>query len=221
MPIERTQAVSKGSLIRLNSTPTAETVQKWAYQGVGDRVEAGFGRIVPYLPADDTIILQPTRPEAPNLAVGEPDLFAEFQAQVREPRIEQVIDNQVNRVKQDGTARPAAMSRLRQIALDIETKLVAGENPATVQTWAQHQVADITSRPRTADQYNKAKIDGTPILKWFEAVMKGDYDKYLAIQEATGTNVDHLAADGALKWRARYVHRVFRKLHKVEPEGSR
>lgn len=122
LPLPQLSALAAGSVIvfDVNECPlTKEQIQQLEEQGIGDRREDGFGRIVVNWLEEGEFI--PSRPDKPQvsqspLAPASRILAEKMAKRIIQEKLEQKLVDKVGRIKIEGSISNSQLSRLRLIA---------------------------------------------------------------------------------------------------------
>lgn len=223
MPMQRVLAVGKGSVIRFPKRLelSAQTLSHWRDHGIGERTEAGFGRVAPFTAWTEDVPINAVRSSrASNLLeilhsdAGPSEDFEDFINLFAISTYEAEVDRAVAAATGSANGATSSVNRVRQMFVDAEIALRAGAVPDMIVKDLKDDLKRIQKRKGASERYNVAKVRQKGLLEWVESQLNDGSDGpsfNLSIKGAPNHTLDDAQR---LIFRVRYVHGVLRKITK-------
>ncbi len=216
LPLPQALAVKMGSVFvyekpNMDDRELKERLQKLEAEGIGERRAEGFGRVAVNWHTEAELKVDPTKPrptiQTTPISPGSDSeiLLKRMVERMLRRRLDERLVSKANTIRIDNAPHNSQLSRLRNILHDELRK--EQPDPQRVRDFLDQ----IRERNTARKQFERARIDSTPLLEWLENTLQkteeNAWKAILGFQMGDARNVGGLTAALTDALRIEYVLR--------------
>ncbi len=196
LPLPQVKAISMGSVFVFDPPDcTIEQLQTIEDEGIGLRRTEGFGRLAFNWQTEETWSIEgfvpPDQPKEAQLAADTPEgkLAQRMVDRLFRQQLDAGLAVKANALAKQMPVNNSQLSRLRQVVQDeLHKRPSANDNADEKMANGRERLLNYTKKLRdravTRKQFDRARIDGEPLLDWIDGCMKDNSMIEEAIQPA-------------------------------------
>jgi len=195
LPLPQALAFEMGSVLvlKLAQPVSADRLRALEESGIGERRTDGFGRLVFNWQYREKLSIEaPVRNEPAPKSIGGDELSKEVAQRMAErtlkARMETRLMAQAGRIHIERSPGRTQLSRLRNIVLDElrQPKLTQITRGQETKSRIQWFLDDILKRRVTREAWERARVNGKPLVEWIKSVHDADVDDANKWRKAVG-----------------------------------